>query len=64
MKHKKTHYCENGMKPTALVLITILALGLLNAEISSEVTEFKRAELAQNLTRKDPFVFSVNPHFF
>lgn len=52
------------MKPTALILTTISDLGLLNAEIPSEVTEFERAELAQNLTRKDQFLSLVNPHFF
>lgn len=58
---KKTHRCENGMKPIALILVTILDLGVLNTGIPSEVT---RAELAQNLTRKDLFLSSVNPFFF
>jgi len=52
------------MKPTALILTTISDLRLLNAEICSEVTIFKRAELAQNLVTKDQFLSSVNHNFF
>lgn len=38
------------MKPSALMLTIVLDLGLLNAEVSSEVTEFRRLQLAQSTT--------------
>lgn len=58
-KTKEHKYCENGRKPTALMLTIVLDLALLNAEVSSEITEFRRLQLAQSITMFTKWVYEL-----